>query len=410
MDGTPWVAKTTPWRHQIAARNWAIAQFQRGLRTLELLSPLGGGKTLAALLVFLGARARRALVVAPEGAISTWARQVEKHLSSTISIVSLDDDAGDVVEKQKLAEERLRLADAAGVPCLVVVGYDTARQDPFSSWAESMAWDMLLLDEAHVLRLDVGRTAAYYRRLAGRSRYRLALTSIGIPREFPLRVDAHFRVGEPELPRETSVTYSRRLGFSCRRIYASEEKTFLAEVQAGSVNAASALEPISRLQAMAGGIVVFHDRKQVMVMDDAKERLLAEVLRNLGKEPAVVFCRHRLDVETAIKACQKATVSMRELSGWHNELARWRSGDGQVLVAQIDQVAGADLSRARYVIYYSLPLSLGEYDNLCSTVNSTQRSRPVTHIHLVTTGTVDEKIVRAIEGRVEIIQAILDEI
>jgi SNF2 family DNA or RNA helicase len=69
-----------------------------------------------------------------------------------------------------------------------------------------------------------------------------------------------------------------------------------------------------------------------------------------------------------------------------------------------------DLTRARYSIYYSLSFSLGEYDQALSRVHRPGQTRPVEHIHLVARNTVDGKIMRALEARAEVVEAILAEI
>jgi SNF2 family DNA or RNA helicase len=100
-----------------------------------------------------------------------------------------------------------------------------------------------------------------------------------------------------------------------------------------------------------------------------------------------------------------------ELSGKRNELRRWQDGEAQVLAVQIDAGAeGVDLTRARYSIFYSVGYSLGRYDQAKKRTHRPGQMKPVTHIHLVARGTVDVKIMRALEKRADIVNAILAEI
>jgi SNF2 family DNA or RNA helicase len=222
-----------------------------------------------------------------------------------------------------------------------------------------------------------------------------------------------FRVGKDvlELPPETHVTYRSTLSPECQALYRAVEEDFIAEVEGGTITVANALVALLRLQQIAGGWVKTDDERYRRV-DWAKQRLLEDTLEDIGTEEAVVvFCRFHADLDAVHEACASLGYTSLELSGRRAELARWQAGEAQVLAAQISSGGvGVDLSHARYAIYYSLSFSLGEYDQALSRVHRPGQTRPVEHIHLVARHTVDEKIMRALERRAEVIQAILAEI
>ena len=95
----------------------------------------------------------------------------------------------------------------------------------------------------------------------------------------------------------------------------------------------------------------------------------------------------------------------------HNEIGRWQAGDAQLLAVQIDAGGeGVDLARARYSIFFSVGFSLGKYEQAKARTHRPGQNKPVTHIHLVARNTVDQKIMRALEKRAEVVQSILAEI
>jgi SNF2 family DNA or RNA helicase len=147
-------------------------------------------------------------------------------------------------------------------------------------------------------------------------------------------------------------------------------------------------------------------------IDDAKRKLLADTLEDMGKdEPVVVFCRYHLDLDAVHEACQAVGFESLELSGRRDELAGWQNGSGQVLAVQISAGGvGVDLTRARFSVFYSLSFSLGDYDQALARVHRPGQTRPVEYVHLVAKNTVDVKIMRALERRAEIVGAILAEI
>ena len=153
-------------------------------------------------------------------------------------------------------------------------------------------------------------------------------------------------------------------------------------------------------------------------VDSAKLKLLADTLEDIGaEEPVVVFGRFHADLDAVHEACiqvgaaNETAMKSLELSGRRDEIARWQAGEAQVLAVQIDSGGeGVDLTRARYSIFYSTGFKLGKYEQAKARTHRPGQEKPVTHIHLVARNTVDVKIMRALERRAEVIEAILAEI
>ena len=452
--------KTKPWRHQVEAYEFAMERLTHGSGASMLALEMGTGKTLVSLMLLAGLKAMRTLICCPLRVVPVWQMQMDRHLDLSMVLVALDDSAGSVSEKQKLAEEKLRLADATGQPFVVVINYDSVWRDPFGAWAEKQPWDLVIADESHKLKKPGGKASLYFKRLRSHARHRLALTGTPMPHS-PLDVYAQFRfldiapfgpsfnafkqkyavmggfqnkqvtgfknLDELEalmrtitcrvskdvldLPPQTHVTYHCPLSAEGQRVYRDLEEDFIAEVKGGTVTAANAMVKLLRLQQVAGGWAKTDDG-QLHRVDSAKQKLLQDTLEDIGpSEPVVVFCRFHADMNAVHEVCRELGYQSLELSGRKDDLKRWQEGEGQVLAVQIGSGGiGVDLTRARYSIYYSLSFSLGEYDQALSRVHRPGQTRPVEHIHLVVRNTVDEKIMRALEKRAEIIQAILAEI
>ncbi|MBE0657144.1 MAG: DEAD/DEAH box helicase [Bryobacteraceae bacterium] len=445
--------KTTPWRHQIDAFHFAMERLLRGGGAALLALEMGVGKTLVALMVLAAIAARRILICCPLRVVPVWEQQIERHLDLALIVVTLDDSAGSVANKKKLAE-------ATGRPLAVIINYDSVWRAAFAEWAEQQQWDLIIADESHRLKAPGGKASLAFKRLRSRGRARLALTGTPLPHS-PLDAYAQFRflnqtifgpsfaafrqkyavmggfqrkqvtgfqqLDELEalmktitfrvskdvldLPPETHVTYECELSTEALRVYRDLEEDFVAEVRDGRVTAANAMVKLLRLQQVAGGWVKTDDGQYHRV-DSAKQNLLADTLEDIGAgEPVVVFCRFHADLDAVHEAAKTAGFESLELSGRRDELRRWQSGEAQVLAVQISAGGvGVDLTRARYSIYFSLSFSLGEYDQALSRVHRPGQTRPVEHIHLVTRNTVDRKIMRALEKRAEVVEAILAEI
>jgi len=452
--------KTKPWRHQIEAFRFAMERLLRGTGAALLALEMGVGKTLVALMVLAAMAARRILICCPLRVVPVWQQQIERHLDLPLIVVTLDDSAGSVANKKKLAEEKLRLAEVTGRPLAVILNYDSVWRAPVAEWAEQQPWDLIIADESHRLKAPGGKASLAFKRLRSRARARLALTGTPLPHS-PLDAYAQFRFLDPsifgpafaafrqkyavmggfqkkqvtgfqhleelealmktitfrvskdvlDLPPETHVTYECDLSPEALRVYRDLEEDFVAEVRDGRVTAANAMVKLLRLQQVAGGWVKTDDGRYHRV-DSAKQNLLADTLEDIGSnEPVVVFCRFHADLDAVHEAAKAAGFQSLELSGRRDELKRWQDGEAQVLAVQISAGGvGVDLTRARYSICFSLSFSLGEYDQALSRVHRPGQTRPVEHIHLVARNTVDQKIMRALEKRAEVVSAILAEI
>jgi SNF2 family DNA or RNA helicase len=452
--------KTKPWRHQIEAFQFTMERLLRGAGATLLALEMGVGKTLVALMVLAALAAKRILICCPLRVVPVWEQQIDRHLDLSLVVVALDDNVGSVANKKKLAEEKLKLAEVTGRPLVIIINYDSVWRNPFADWAEGQQWDLIIADESHRLKAPGGKASLALKRLRQHARGRLALTGTPMPHS-PLDVYAQFRflsqtifgpsfaafrqkyavmggfqrkqvtsfqcLDELEalmrtityrvskdvldLPPQTHVTYHCELSAEGRRIYQDLEDDFVAEVRDGRITVSNAMVKLLRLQQVAGGWVKTDDGQHHRV-DSSKEKLLADTLEDIGPgEPVVVFCRFHADLDAVHDAAKSTAFPSLELSGRHDELKRWQDGGAQVLAVQISAGGvGVDLTRARYSIYYSLSFSLGEYDQALSRVHRPGQTRPVEHIHLSVRNTVDTKIMRALEKRAEVVEAILAEI
>jgi SNF2 family DNA or RNA helicase len=209
-----------------------------------------------------------------------------------------------------------------------------------------------------------------------------------------------------DLPDTLTVNLKCDLGREGRRLYDEMADQFVADVEGGQVTAGNALSRLLRLQQITSGYGRRDDGTDVEV-DTAKGKVLEDLLTDIGKEPVVVFCRFRHDLDVAHRAAAKAGLPSYEVSGRRKDLADWTGG---VLAVQIQAGGlGLDLTLARYAIYYSLGFSLGDYNQSMARLHRPGQSRPVEYIHILASDTVDETVMDALARREAVIDHILEE-
>jgi SNF2 family DNA or RNA helicase len=168
----------------------------------------------------------------------------------------------------------------------------------------------------------------------------------------------------------------------------------------------NALAKLTRLRQVTGGAIGTDDGRLVEI-DHAKADQLEAVLDQFD-EPAIVFAQFHFELDAIRRVVARLGRECLELSGRNDELKRWQAGEAPVLAVQIDAGGvGVDLTRARYAIYYSVGFSLGAYLQSLARVHRPGQTRPVTYIHLIAKGTIDEKIMKALAAREEVVESVL---
>jgi len=438
---------TEPWGHQVGATHFAIE-----MDVAMLHCWMGSGKTKIALDAARSRGHRRILVICPKSVIPVWQDEICKHAPDEWEIVLLED--GSVEDRAG----RLDQAIHSERPFIAVVNYEATWREPFSEVILSCEWDLLVFDESQRIKSPGAKQSLFAARI--RAGHKLALTGTPMPHS-PLDLYGQYRALDPgifgtsftrfrnryavmggyegrqvlgfknedelrrkmdevcyHIPKDVlelpTITFNERycqMGREAARIYADLEREFIAEVEDGLVTAANALSKLLRLQQVAAGFVRTEDGRERQV-DAAKADLLRELLEDIGRdEKAVVFARFHHDLDVIKRVAGQLGRACGEISGRVNEYEQWKQGRFSTLAAQIQAGGlGIDLTEASYVIYYTLGFSLGDYQQGVARVHRPGQQRPVVVYRLVTQGTVDTKIIRALDRRGDVIRSVLDEV
>tara|TARA_R110002012_G_scaffold67465_1_gene175815 strand:+ start:5075 stop:6493 length:1419 start_codon:yes stop_codon:yes gene_type:complete len=451
------------WGHQREA-----LRFVEGKSAVLLHCGMGTGKSRIAIEAAIRSDARKVLILSPLSVVEAWSKQFFLYADSWVGFFL---SKGSVKDKQRDAQIALKHATLKAKPCVIVVNYESARSEPFASWARSQAWDLLIMDESHRLKSYKGRTAKWVARLAKKARKRLALTGTPMPHS-PLDIYQQFLCLDPNIfgasyyrfrgkyakmggyagkevvgykntdelrQRIASITYQATrsvldlppavhetrlvaLGKNARRIYDQLDKDFYAQVGSGEITAANALVKLLRLQQTTGGYVPVDEgdygaAPAVHQIDCAKEDALVELLTALQpSEPVAVFARFSGDLLTVHKAAKRVKRRSLELSGKRKELEAWQSGAAPILAVQIQAGGvGIDLTRCgemncAYTVYLSVGHNLGDYEQSLARVHRPGQERTVFYYHIVAENTVDVKVYRALRDRKNIVESVMADV
>lgn len=443
------------WKHQQEGVVWC-----RGRRCCLLHMGMGTGKSRTCLEVIKAEGLRRVLICCPKAVVPAWGKQAQLWLPEYRVLLLTK---GTSAQKDRLVEAAL--CDSR--PILIVTNYESAWR---IKSIEKAAWDCLVYDEVHRLKAPSGVTSRWAARMGKKNpaAKRIGLSgtllsqgpmdAFGVWRavESPecgtfgttyTSFRALFAVTNPVIPqmiigyRNTQLfgtkvaetTFHRKsedvldlpdithqqidveLNPSEARLYWEIEKEFCAVMDSGNVTPANVLVQLIRLLEVCGGSVHRDgDRDAVLVSDrPSKAAALAEILEDLPQdEPVVVFHKYSADGRAVIRECEKLGRTVSVLNGSKNELADWQGGKTTVLVANTASGGiGIDLTRAAYGVFYSLGHSLAEYLQAVARLHRPGQTKKTHFYSLVATAngnqTVDGRVYEALEGRQEVIDAII---
>lgn len=446
-------SKTTWWPHQKQAFYILMKLFELGFRGVGLFSELGTGKSKVAVGIADALKANLIMCVGPRSSSLVWHQEFRKHAIRDYNII-LPDSSVSVKERLRRIQVRLRHTN---LPSVVVINYDAVWRKPFGDWALDQEWDLIIADELHRIKTHNSKSSLYMAELRDRTRYRIGLTGTPLHHK-PLDIWAQYRFLDPGVyglnywefskryssiihGREQTRQYKHTEEFSQKlysiafrasgdvlklpevvhknlytqlgeadSLYREVEKNVIAQIQSGEITIHNAFVRLIRLQQITSGHVR-DDRRRLQVVGHEKEELFDDFLSDFPEgEPLVVFCEFHYDMNRVKEIVERHKLRYSEYSGRKDDLATWKAGKSDVLAVQIRTGAQSiDLTRARYVVYYSFGLSRGDYEQSLKRVHRAGQTRPVTNIHLIVQGTIDERKMKYIEKQTDIVEGLLDE-
>jgi len=444
------------WEHQEAAVQHALR-----LPGAMMAMDMGTGKSRVAIETWERLGRPKTLVIAPKSvATGVWPAQIEQWRwknKPQPRVEVLDSSWGPKYGMSASA----RKIKAAMRSDIAIINYEAVWRKNIGEAMRIVPFKLVVLDESHRIKSPSGKASRYIARLCRKIPRRLALTGTPMPHS-PMDIYAQYRAIAPHIYTRTAALFRARyaiyggwmnkqivawqnkdelaekfrsiayevktddvltlppsvdstrtfqLSPKAQNIYESLEDTFWAEVEKGIVYASNALVKLLRLAQVTSGYLIPDGETQIEELDDGKRNLLIDIIADSPpSERLVVFCRFRHDIETVMDVARKASRPCFETSGRIKQQDAWRESDGGVLAVQMQAGSlGLDLTAARTAVFFSLGFSLGEYLQARARLRRPgQTARSVQYIHLVAKDSVDERIMRALIRRENVIKSILE--
>lgn len=451
------------WQNQEEAYQFAMTH-----PAVMLDMDMGTGKTRVAIDVAMDRTdVQRVLVACPKAVLSVWPSELEKHAGERRYQVVVKSPKAGIVNTAKMVKDFITPRGVPGETRFVVINYDSVWRKELGEVVLRAGFDMVILDESHRAKAAGSKVSKFMGLLGKRVKYKMCLSGTPMANS-PLDVYGQYRFLDPSIfgtnhnaflqqyavmggperrfvvgfknlkdlnERFRSIAYSCSMSDVSQRIKLPNAlppvmrrvdlpgrdmqtmkvlaKEFIAECSTGEmVVLSNVLTRTLRMQQITSGFCEVKDAPGAngwyKDLNTTKQDALVDHLQDISpKESVVVFCVFKHDLDAVHEVAAKVKRDSFELSGRRNDLEDWKHNSGGVLVVQIQAGAeGVDMTKAHHAVYFSLPHSLAVYDQSKARLYRPGQSNPVTFVHLIASGTIDEVMYDSLLRKKGLIEAV----
>jgi SNF2 family DNA or RNA helicase len=208
-----------------------------------------------------------------------------------------------------------------------------------------------------------------------------------------------------QLPERIDLVERVQMSPKHQKQYKQLEKEFILALNDGEVTALSAATLANKLLQYANGALYVDDIQTYEVLHQHKLDALAELVEDNPTENILVAYNYKFDLDQLVKRFPDAVVMDKEGVA----VDEWNKGNIKMLLAHPASAGhGLNLQHGGAVtVWYGLNWSLELYQQFNGRLHRQGQKRCVRVIHLVTEGTIDEKVMQAIENKAETQEALM---
>ncbi|MFR8010810.1 MAG: DEAD/DEAH box helicase [Clostridia bacterium] len=403
-------------------------------------------------------RIRRVLIVAPLSILGVWEEEFQKFAAFPYALAVLSGSSA-----KKLDTLRHMTGTALQV---VVVNYESAwrLEKALTAWHP----DLIIADEGHKIKTHNIAASKAMHRMGTKASYRLLLTGTVITNK-AIDVFSQYKFLNPaiygnsfyafrnryfdmvgygnhtpvlkksmegelteklhsisyratkaeclDLPETTDVIRQVELEPAALRIYRGLVKESYAELASGEVTATNILTRLLRLSQLTGGFLGNDETAAVEQVSAAKLSALEDILDGAMAEgkKLVIIARFIPEIRAICKLLEKRGLGYScitgEVKNRDEQVARFQN-EPEVM-AFVGQIAtaglGITLTAASTMVFYSLDYSMSNFEQTKARIHRVGQRIPCTYLYLVARGTVDEKVLAALESKADLARTLVDD-
>lgn len=223
-----------------------------------------------------------------------------------------------------------------------------------------------------------------------------------------------------DLPQQTFINRYVQFTDAEQAIYEQLRKSSFLELETGeNVTATTILTMYLRLMQLTGGFLTADESTRPKQVNTAKLDALTDIVDDYvvdaGKK-LVIFARFRAEIAAIENLLRLRKIQYGSIYGDVPMEERGKivedfqtNPDTKVFVAQIQTAGlGITLHAASTAVFYSYDYNYANYAQALARIHRIGQRLPVTCIHLVVDGSIDEKILAALENKEDMAKTVVD--
>lgn len=212
-----------------------------------------------------------------------------------------------------------------------------------------------------------------------------------------------------DMPELVTSEYTVSLAEAEREKYDAMKRDLLLRFPDGEVTAANAASLSGKLSQMANG-AVYADDGSVTAVHDRKLDALEDIIESANGSPLLIAYWYKHDLERISERLHQLNIPFARLDK-PEDIRRWNSGEYPVMLIHPASAGhGLNLQHGgSTIVWFSIPWSLELYTQTVDRLfRQGQKSETVSVIHIVTKGTIDGRIVKALKDKDDTQSALID--
>jgi SNF2 family DNA or RNA helicase len=197
-----------------------------------------------------------------------------------------------------------------------------------------------------------------------------------------------------KLPQRVNQTVEVQLKPKERALYDQLEKNFVLEFADTEVIASNSAVLSGKLLQLANG-AIYDEDGATQIVHDGKLDALEQIIEGANGQPVLVFYNFKHDLARIKERFPEA----HELQA--GDVEKWNAGEIPLLLAHPQSSGhGLNLQHGGHIIvWFSLTWSLEYYQQANARLDRQGQTDPVSVYHLVAKGTMDERVMKVLEGK-----------
>lgn len=212
-----------------------------------------------------------------------------------------------------------------------------------------------------------------------------------------------------KMPELINTKYMVHLSEKEKKKYEDMKAELVLELPEGEITAANAASLSGKLSQMANG-AVYADDESILPIHDRKLDALEDIIESANGKPLLIAYWFKHDLIRIEQRLAEKKISFQKLDS-DASMKMWNKGELPVaLIHPASAGHGLNLqSGGSILVWFGITWSLEFYQQTVARLyRQGQNSRTVTVIHILTQGTVDEKIMKALAEKDSTQSALID--